>query len=201
MFFHHGDCWGIFSNGSSRRRPFHGPCRVLKNPGPRNAKPTTTHRTWKAECERRFRPDVTTTSRKITNRPKLLSRLLSRTSSAAYRVWSNPPAPQHPRLKTSTIKLLRADTLKQWPNVLLTCFERTLRRVVSQNMQSITTQAPSAQVFSTTYLDLHLQGRSSSTVPQHDGPPGDGRPSNKPSHIGGVSCWAGPGSACCSSLP
>src|SRR6266853_5800395 len=45
------------------------------------------------------------------------------------------------------------------------CFERTLRRVMSQNMQTITTLAPSAQVFSSTYLDLHLQGGSSSAVP------------------------------------
>src|SRR5512133_1305651 len=73
-------------------------------------------------------------------------------------------------------------------------------RVMSQTCRRLHLSA-SAQVFSTTCLDLHLQGRSSSTVPQHDGPPGDGRPSSKPSHIGDVSCWAGPGSAYFSSLP
>jgi hypothetical protein len=42
-------------------------------------------------------------------------------------------------LNTSTIKLLRADTLKEWPNVVLTGFERTLlAESMSSNMQTIT---------------------------------------------------------------
>jgi hypothetical protein len=37
--------------------------------------------------------------------------------------------------------------------------------------------------------------------PSTMGLPVTGVPSSKPSHIGDFSCWAGPGSACCSSLP
>lgn len=63
--------------------------------------------------------------------PKTASRLTKRCSatlSSGIGSGRTLLPPQQPFLKTSTIKQLRADTLKQCPNVLLTCFERTVRQ-------------------------------------------------------------------------
>jgi len=77
-------------------------------------------------------------------------------------------------LITSPIKLLRADTLKQWPNVLLTCFERTLRQshvTKHANHYHLSAKRPSLlnDLFGPSPANEAFEYCS-----QHDGPPGNG---------------------------
>lgn len=95
-----------------------------------------------------------------------------------------------------------ADSLLNPSCALLTCFERTSSAESSHKTcrpLPPKRQAPkcSQRVIWTSTCKVRVRVLFHSTM----GLPGDGRPSSKPSHVGGVSCWAGSGSACRSSLP